>query len=124
MITPGKIKVLVVNDEKVIRDFLTRFLNLKGIDVKAVEDGLQAIEIVKQEEFDLVFAEIKMRKMDGLEVFREVKKLRPEIKFIITSAYAPQEMLEQVKQEGVIACISNPFDIEELVMIVKELHLL
>ena len=64
MITPRKIKVLVVaDDEKVVRDLLIRFLNLKGIDVKAVEDGLQAIEIVKQEEFDLVFAEIRMRKM-------------------------------------------------------------
>ncbi|MDP2789328.1 MAG: response regulator [bacterium] len=124
MITPRKIKVLVVDDEKVVRDVLTRFLNLKGIEVKTVEDGLQVVEIVKQEEFDLVFAEIKMCKKGGLEVFREVKKLMPEIKFIITTAYAPQEMLEQAKQEGVIVCIKKPFDFEEIVMILKELHLL
>ncbi len=114
MIATGKIKVLVVDDEKIVRDFLTRFLNFKGIDVKVVEDGLQTIEIVKQEEFDLVFAEIRLRKMGGLEVFREIKKLRPEIKFIITSAYATEETLEQAKKEGVIACIKKPFDIEEL----------
>ena len=124
MITSRKIKVLVVDDEKIIRDFLTHFLNFKGMDVKAVEDGLQAIERVKQEEFDLIFVEISMRKMEGLEIVREVKKLRLEIKFIMTSAYATEEMLEQAKKEGVIACIKKPFDIEEIVMILKELHFL
>lgn len=114
MITPGKTKVLVVDDEKVVRDFLTRFLNFKSIEAKAVENGLQAIEIVKQEEFDLVFAEIKMPRMGGLALFREIKKLRPEIKFVITSSYAPEKMLEQAMQEGAIACLKKPFDIEEL----------
>lgn len=124
MITPGKIKVLVVDDEKVVRDFLSSFLNFKGINTKAAEDGLEALEIIKQEEFDLVFAEIAMCRMGGLEIFREVKKLRPEIKFIITSAYAPQEMLKQAMNEGVVACIKKPFDIEEIIMILKELRLL
>lgn len=125
MITSGKIKVLVVDDEKVVRDFLTRFLNLKGIiEVKELEDGLQAFEILKDEEFDLVFAEIAMCRMGGLALFRKVKKLRPEIKFIITSAYAPPEILEQAKKEGVIACIKKPFDIEELVVVLKELRIL
>lgn len=119
MATPGKIEVLVVDDEKVVRDFLTHFLNFKGIEVKAVEDGLQAVGIVKQKEFDLIFAEIRMSKMGGLEVFREVKKLRPEIKFIITSSYAPEEILEQAKKEGVIACIKKPFDIKEIDMILN-----
>lgn len=119
MIAPGKIKVLIVDYEKAVRDFLTRFLNFKGIDVKAVEDGLQAVEIVQQEEFDFVFAEIRMRKMGGLEVFREVKKLRPEIKFIITSAYAPEEMLEQAMKEGAIACLRKPFDIDEIEQFLK-----
>lgn len=118
------IKVLIVDDEKVVGDFLTRFLNLKGIDVKVVEDGLQALEILKQEEFALVFAEIRMPGMGGLEVLREVKKLRPEIKFIITSVYAPQEMLEQAKKEGAIAYLKKPFDIEKISMIIEELHLL
>lgn len=124
MITPGKIKVLVADYEKVVGDFLTRFLNFKDIDVKVVEDGLQAIESVKQEEFDLVFSEIRMPKIGGLEVFREVKKLRPEIKLIMTSSYATQETLEQARKEGVIACIKKPFDIEEIIMILTELHLL
>jgi DNA-binding NtrC family response regulator len=109
-----KFKALIVDDEKVVRDFLVRFLRLKGIEAKAVEDGYQAIELARQEEFNLLFAEANMRKMDGLQIFREIKKIRPGIKFIMTTGSAMDEMLEQGKKEGAIASIRKPFDFDEL----------
>jgi DNA-binding NtrC family response regulator len=109
-----KFKALIVDDEKVVRDFLVRFLRLKGIEAKAVEDGYQAIELARQEEFNLLFAEANMRKMDGLQIFREIKKIRPGIKFIMTTGSTMDEMLEQGKKEGAIASIRKPFDFDEL----------
>ena len=64
-----KLKVLVVDDEKVIRDFLSRFLSLQLAQVKTASDGEAAIELAKTEEFDLVFLDIRMPKMNGLETF-------------------------------------------------------
>lgn len=116
-----KVKVLVVDDEQVVREFLTQLLAIETTEVKCAEDGLKAIEAVKKENFDLAFLDIRMPGMGGLETFRELKKLSPNTKYVMITGYAVDDLLEQAKKEGAVYSIKKPFDINQIKKIVDEL---
>lgn len=105
------LNILVVDDEAVVRDFLSRFLSLLPIKVKVVEDGQKALEAVKEEVFDLLFLDIRMPGMNGLELFSRIKKINPAVRCVFMTGYASaeEELLAMVKQEGVL-CLRKPFD--------------
>lgn len=114
------IKVLVVDDVKEVRDFLIRLLSLHGLDVRAVEDGFKAIEIFKQEKVDIVFLDVKMPRLDGVETLRELKKYNPDCKYVMITGYAVDDLLEQAKKEGAFTTIKKPFNIDEIIAVVQE----
>ncbi len=115
-----KFKVLIVDDEKMVRDFLTRILSLQLVESKAVEDGFMAIEAVKNEKFDLAFLDIRMPKMDGLKVYGELKKINPDLNCVFMTGYALEEsLLDKTKQQGTI-CLKKPFqDINQIKEIIN-----
>ena len=107
-------KVLVVDDEKIIRDFLTRFLSLEGVEAKAVEDAFEAVEISRKEKFDMIFLELKLRKTTAW-IIRELKKTNPHSRFMIMTAYFEEDLWEEVKKEGASVCFKKPFDLDEII---------
>ncbi len=109
------IKALVVDDEKIIRDFLTRFLSLEGVEAKAVEDGFKAIEAVKEEKFDIVFLELKMSKINTHSLLRELKKISPHSEYVIMTAYLEEDLWEEAEKEGATICFKKPFDLDEII---------
>ncbi len=113
-------KALVVDDEKLIRDFLSRLLILEGLSVKTAESGFQAIKMAKKEKFDIVFLDIRMPKMDGVETFKRMKKFTPDTKFIMITGYSIDELLKRVEGEHIEAFITKPFDINEIVAIIED----
>lgn len=115
-----KVKVLVVDDEKRVREFLTHLLTMESTEVKSAEDGLKAIEAVKKENFDLAFLDMRMPGMDGLETFRQLKKLSPGIKCVMMTGYEVDDLLEQAKTEGAVASIQKPLDIRRIDSLLKE----
>jgi CheY-like chemotaxis protein len=121
MTSTKKLEVLVVDDEEAVRSFLVRFLRFKGIEVEAVEDGLKAIEAAKRKRFDLVFLDIKMPRMNGLEVFGELKKIDPSLNCIFMTGYALEvDLLHATKQPGVI-CLKKPFeDLSQIEVILNQ----
>jgi DNA-binding NtrC family response regulator len=114
------IKVLVVDDEKIVRDFLSRLLSLKGIRVKAVEDGFQAIEKAKKEKFDMVLLDVRMPKMDGVETLKKLKKLNPGTKYVMMTGYSVDVLLAQAKKEGASASFKKPFDINQVTSLLED----
>ena len=114
-----KAKVLIVDDEKIVRDFLARVLSMQGIEIKTAEDGFKAIEAVKQEKFDLAFIDIRMPGMNGLETFRELKKIDPDLKYAMMTGYSVDELLESARGEGVNNFFKKPFDINSINMFLK-----
>jgi len=110
-----KIKVLVVDDEKIIRDFLTRLLSFEGLEVKTVEDGVKAVELAQREKFDLIFLDIKMPNMNGIEVFSRLKRIDPGLSCVFMTGYALEAaLLDKAKLPGSI-CLKKPFeDIAEI----------
>ena len=115
-----KIKVLVVDDEKIIRDFFARLLSLQGLEVIEAEDGYKASELAKGNKFDLYFIDVRMPGMDGLETFRQIRQIHPEALVVMMTGYALDNILEQAQKEGASGSIRKPFAIGEIKGIVEK----
>jgi len=115
-----KPKILVVDDEIMVRDFLSRLLTLKGIVAKTVESGFQAIEIMKSAKFDIVFLDVRMPGMDGIQTLKELKKINSDTKFVMMTGYSVDDLLEEAKKENILAVIKKPFDINQIIAVVTE----
>ncbi|MDD5084833.1 MAG: response regulator [Candidatus Omnitrophica bacterium] len=111
-------EILVVDDEDIVRDVLKRFFYLKGVKAEAVESGSLALERIKEKEFDLIFLDIKMPKMDGFEVLREAKKIRPNSRFVMMTGYASDDFEKEAQKEGAVAFITKPFDLQQLIALI------
>src|SRR5205814_8016794 len=93
-------KILVVDDEQSMCQFLALMLRREGYLVTAVTRGQEALEKVREEEFDVVITDIKMPEMDGLEVLSGVKKVDPTIPVVIMTAFASQRSAIEAVNRG------------------------
>lgn len=116
-----KIRVLVVDDEKIVRDFFKRLLSLLGLDVLDAEDGYKAIELVKKDKFDLFFIDVRMPGLNGLDTYREIRKINPNAMAVMITGYAVEEILEQAQKEGVVSSIRKPFDINQIKEVIDKI---
>ena len=119
--TNGKTNVLVVDDLRSIRLTLGGILEDEGHNVVTAEDGYQAIEAVKKTHFDAIFMDIKMPGINGVQTFREVKKIDPEAVVIMMTAYSVEDLVKEALEEGAYAIIYKPFDIDRIIAIIEEL---
>ena len=105
------LNVLVVDDEAVVRDLLKRFLNLLPVKAVIAAGGQEALELAKKEKFDLVFLDIRMPGMNGLEVFSEIRKIIPGAPCVFMTGYgsAEEELLNKIKDSN-IQCLRKPFE--------------
>ena len=116
-----KTNVLVVDDLRSIRLTLGGILEDKGHKVITVEDGYQAIEAVKKTHFDVIFMDIKMPGINGVQTFREVKKIDPKAAVIMMTAYSVEDLVKEALEEGAYAIVYKPFDIDRLIAIIEDL---
>lgn len=116
-----KTKILVADDEEGMRSSLVDWLREDGYDVFAVEDGFKAIDKVKSEYWDILLVDLKMPGMDGIEVLREVSKIKKDIPVIIITAYATVDTAVQSMKEGAYDYIVKPIDPEELSLCIKKI---
>ncbi|WP_396137416.1 sigma-54-dependent transcriptional regulator [Flavobacterium sp.] len=114
-------KILIIEDEAAIRRVLTKILSEENdsYKVEEAEDGLQGLEKVKNEEYDLILCDIKMPKMDGVEVLEAVKKIKPEIPMVMISGHGDLETAIQTMRLGAFDYISKPPDLNRLLNTVR-----
>jgi len=117
----GKTNILVVDDLRGIRLTLGGILEDEGHNVVAVEDGYQAIEAVKKTHFDGIFMDIKMPGINGIQTFREVKKIDPQAMVIMMTAYSVEDLVKEALEEGAYAIVYKPFDIDKIIALIEEL---
>lgn len=116
------IKVLVADDEKIIRDFFRRLLELQaGLEVISVQDGYEAVEAVKKAHFDLIFLDVKMPGIGGLETYRLIKEIDKEARVVMITGYASEDILKTAEKEGAYGAIRKPFEIKEIRTIVDSI---
>ena len=114
-------KILIIEDEAAIRRVLTKILSEENesYKVEEAEDGLQGLEKVKNEEYDLILCDIKMPKMDGVEVLEAVKKIKPEIPMVMISGHGDLETAINTMRLGAFDYISKPPDLNRLLNTVR-----
>jgi DNA-binding NtrC family response regulator len=114
-------KILVIEDEAAIRRVLKKILTEenKNYSVEEAEDGLSGMEKIKNEDYDLVLCDIKMPKMDGVEVLEATKKIKPEIPFVMISGHGDLETAVNTMKSGAFDYISKPPDLNRLLNTVR-----
>ncbi|MFC4477210.1 sigma-54-dependent transcriptional regulator [Flavobacterium chungangensis] len=114
-------KILIVEDEAAIRRVLVKILSEENdaYQVDEAEDGVAGLEKIKNNDYDLVLCDIKMPKMDGVEVLEEVKKIKPEIPMVMISGHGDMETAIQTMRLGAFDYISKPPDLNRLLNTVR-----
>jgi DNA-binding NtrC family response regulator len=113
-----KTNILVVDDIKSMRLTLGGILEDEGYNVLLAEDGYQAIEAAKQTSFALAFMDIKMPGINGVQTFREIKKINPQAAVIMMTAYSVEDLVREALEEGAYAVVYKPFDVENILSII------
>tara|TARA_B100000809_G_scaffold266893_1_gene332655 strand:- start:14127 stop:15290 length:1164 start_codon:yes stop_codon:yes gene_type:complete len=114
-------KILIIEDEAAIRRVLVKILSEESTNYKVseAEDGLKGIELIKNEDFDLVLCDIKMPKMDGIEVLTASKKIKPEIPIVMISGHGDLDTAVNAMRLGAFDYISKPPDLNRLLNTVR-----
>lgn len=114
-------KILLIEDEAAIRRVLIKILTEENnkYEVEEAADGLEGIEKIKENEYDLVLCDIKMPKMDGVEVLEAVKKLKPEIPIVMISGHGDLDTAVNTMRLGAFDYISKPPDLNRLLNTVR-----
>lgn len=113
-------KLLVVDDESEICDFLRGFFQERGYDVRTAQSGDEALQEIERDKPDVMLLDIKMPGKDGLEVLREVKRRKPDVRVIMVTALETSEKIEQAMRLGADNYITKPLSLDYLEQDVRE----
>lgn len=114
-----KPRVLVIDDEEIVRISCLRTLQPEGYEVKVVQSGAEGIKILEKETFDLVLTDLKMPDMDGIEVLRRVKEGWPDAEIIIITGYGTVGSAIQAMKFGAFDYLEKPFTPQDLLLVVS-----
>ena len=117
----GKNKILVVDDEEVIRNILNEILTEAGYNVELASGGQEAIEKIKTKHFTVVITDIRMPDVDGLQVLRETKNINPDIEVVMLTGYSEAENIIQSLRDGAMDYLKKPVnDLGEIILTVRK----
>ncbi|MBI5663748.1 MAG: sigma-54-dependent Fis family transcriptional regulator, partial [Nitrospirae bacterium] len=111
--------ILVVDDEKSMREILEIFLKSEGYGVSVAENGEKAIEAVKKDIFDLIITDMKMPKVGGLELLKNVKQIAPDTVVVIITAFGTTDSAVEAMKLGAYDYIQKPFQLDNIRLVVK-----
>lgn len=112
------LKILICDDEKLIRDVIKEYLQLEGYNTIEAENGIVALELIKKEDFDLIIMDIMMPKLDGYQAIKEIKKIK-DIPCLMLSARAEEFDKLLGFELGIDDYVTKPFSPKELVARIK-----
>lgn len=114
-------KILIIEDESAIRRVLVKILSEENdsYEVQEAQDGLEGMDMIKKEDYDLVLCDIKMPKMDGVEVLEATKKIKPEIPMVMISGHGDLDTAVNTMRLGAFDYISKPPDLNRLLNAVR-----
>ena len=113
--------VYTADDEEIVRESLLDWLREDGYEVEAVEDGFKALEKFTERSWDIALIDLKMPKMDGLELLGKIKETWPETQVVIITAFATVNTAVQAMKVGAYDYLVKPFNPEELSLLIKRL---
>ena len=114
-----KIRVLVIDDKKVIGDLFDFTLGYSGHDITVVDSAAAALEVVKKKDFDIAFIDIVMPDKDGVTTLQEIKTISPGLPIVMMSGYSVEEKRSQARDLGAITCLKKPFEMDDVKRVIK-----
>jgi two-component system response regulator HydG len=115
-----KVSILIVDDNISQCKTMSFVLKRKGYAVAIAGDGLEALERVKESSFDMIFMDVRMPTIDGVEVYRRIKRIKPEAVVVMMTAYAVEDLVQEALQEGAYGIVYKPLDLEVVTAFIKE----
>ena len=112
-------KILIIDDEKPIRNTLREILEYEKFQVDDAEDGLIGINLVKSTDYDVVLCDIKMPKMDGTEVLKQILEMKPNTSVVMISGHGNIETAVDALKKGAFDYIAKPLDLNRLLVTVR-----
>ncbi|UKT65288.1 sigma-54-dependent transcriptional regulator [Pedobacter mucosus] len=112
-------KLLIIDDERAIRSTLREILEYENYEVEDSDNGIDGLEMIKKGNFDLVLCDIKMNKMDGMEVLEQAQIIKPDLPFIMISGHGTVETAIEASKKGAFDFISKPPDLNRLLITVR-----
>jgi len=113
-------KILVVDDDQGMREFLEILLAREGYEVASASGGKEALGLCKKHKFDLAITDLKMPKVDGIDVLKSIKEISPETMVILITAFASGETAVAAMKEGAYDYLEKNFDVEDLKSVIKD----
>lgn len=113
-------EILFVDDDKDILFIVEKYLSRQGYRVSVVDNGIKALGLVKEKDFDIVFTDFKMPGLDGLELLSAIKKYRPETEVVIVTGYGTVETAVKAMKFGSYDYIQKPFKLDMLKSLIDE----
>lgn len=114
-----KLRILVVDDESIVRVSCKRILEPEGFHVDIAADGYEAIELIKKQAYDIIITDLKMPKMDGLEVLQWIKRNSPASKVVVITGFSTPEIAERSVEAGATKYLEKPFTPETLISVIQ-----
>ena len=112
--------ILVVDDNPGIARTTVLILSHWGYDVTTAGDGLEAIQEVEAQPYDIILMDVKMPRMDGAEACQRILEMRPEAVVVMTTAYAVEALVQQALAAGAHSVLYKPVDMDKLVAVIEE----
>ena len=109
------IKVLLVDDEKGFANILTKRLNKRNMDVTPVYTGIEAVQIIRKQDFDVAVLDLKMEDMDGIEVLKIFRKAYPEMAVIMLTGHGSEQAAKEGIEFGAFDYLTKPCELEDLI---------
>jgi two-component system response regulator (stage 0 sporulation protein F) len=111
--------ILVVDDEKIVRDFFLDVAQSMGGHIETAEDGDVAVEKCRSCHYDMVFLDMRMPHMNGLDTCRTILNIDPRVKVVMMSGYSEDRLMDEAISCGAMAKISKPFDLKLILTLIE-----
>jgi len=117
----GRPWVLVVDDQQAILDLFAKNLRPEGIEVAVAENGEQALQACRERDFAVVFLDLKLPEMNGVEVMKRIKEKQPEARIVIMTGYPTDPLVGEAAKLDPVMILYKPFDLEQVMRILQPL---
>jgi two-component system response regulator HydG len=118
----SKIRVFIVDDDRDLAESLADVLEARGYEVELAHTGEDGVERFRQSDFDLVFMDVKLPGMNGVESFFEFRKIRPAAKVVMMTGYSVEQLLTQALENGALAVLNKPYSITEILTVLERIR--
>jgi len=118
----SEFRILVADDDVMVRDVIVKFLSEQGYHVITANDGPEALRLLRVEDINLVLTDLRMPGADGIEVLRTATRINPKINVVILTAYGTLDTALEAVREGAYDYIAKPFVMQQLLLVVRNAY--